>query len=172
MQSHLMDTGELIIRIPPLKRPTLDELCDEYKDNHFKFIKRDISPIQAVTLRLGTVLRSGEPYIKSSECQDRISSYQNLIGFQQLKWILKNEAIFFGFKYLMTQIYIEGPGLIIVDDLDYECIPRLSSTFLHWTYVNAGSCSSFFNWGRIGYYQIESRKILNSLTNSSQCDNI
>lgn len=144
------DTGELVVQIPALQRPTLEELRKECKED-FQCIKHDISPTKPIVFRLGTVLQSSESSIGTIECQRRVALQPNIIGRQQLKWLFENKDKLTGFKYLMTQIYIEGHGLSIIDSLGYERIPRLSS-FLHWTYITE-SCSRFFSFGRIGYYQ-------------------
>ena len=147
------ETGELIIQIPALRRPTLVELCKRHQEN-FRRIKYDTSPTEAITLRLATVLRSDEGYISTVECQHRIVSQPHIfLGYQQLWWLVEHQHDTPDLKNLHGQIYIDGPGLVLVDELGSERIPRINGGekwFFTWTWITQTG-ASFFHFGRIAY---------------------
>ncbi|MBI4086185.1 MAG: hypothetical protein HY433_03030 [Candidatus Liptonbacteria bacterium] len=68
------ETGELTIQIPALARPTLAELREKYSwIREENGIERDTSPTEAVTLKLGTVLRPDEERINGAEYERRLA---------------------------------------------------------------------------------------------------
>ena len=110
------ETGELTLQIPALPRPTLKELRRDF--SWIKSIERDTSPTEAVTLKLGTVLRPSESRVSGAERECRIaesfSSLTDFLGYQQLKWLADNQDEQHAFKALVGKIFIEGPGIIVL----------------------------------------------------------
>jgi hypothetical protein len=110
------ETGELIIEMPALKRPTLAELQAERSD--IKDIIRDTSPEGPVTLKLGTVLRPEETKsINGPEYQRRIAALRNagrVLGWQHRKWLREHQDEHPELKTLLGKIYIDFPGLEVL----------------------------------------------------------
>ncbi len=131
------ETGELagtMIQIPALPRPTLAELREKFPwirgENG---IERDISPEGAVTLVLGTVLREGEPSISGLEYERRLALVSRpLFGYQQLAWLVEHQDEHPVFKALLGQIYIDGPGLVVVIDDGVRYFPSLDQIGKRW----------------------------------------
>ena len=82
------ETGELVIPIPALARPTEAEI----KKLGFKGIEADNSPIEATTLRLGTVLKPGEEAIDGTEYERRrVPLVGRLQGYQHAQWLVAHQ---------------------------------------------------------------------------------
>ncbi|MDE2079667.1 MAG: hypothetical protein KGI73_04790 [Patescibacteria group bacterium] len=115
------DTGELSIPIPALPRPTLDELRSKFpwirKENG---IDRDDSATEAGILRLGSVLIPGEEESLDGERYERrliVPRTKGLLdGYQQGVWLVKHQDEFPAFMALCGKVYIDLPGLIVVDE--------------------------------------------------------
>ena len=131
------ETGEVTIAIPALPRPTLEELRGKF--DWIKSIERDMSPTEAVTLRLGTVLRPGENSINGQEYECRLASVTGLLGYQQLQWLVDHQDEHTAFKVLLGKIYIDGPGLVVVLSdgcRDFPCLDGVGGRWrLPWRWV-------------------------------------
>lgn len=116
VETFFRGTGELTIKIPALKRPTLAELQAEWSG--IKEIIRDISTEEPVTLKLGTVLRADETKsIGGSEYERRILALQNAgrtLGWQHRKWLIEHQTEFPEFMSLLGKVYIDFPGLVVL----------------------------------------------------------
>jgi len=114
MESFLRNTGELVIRIPALKRPTLAEL--QAKWSWIRKIERDTSPEGPVTLNLATVLRDvAEGSINGPEYERRISSSMSrLLGYQQLAWLIEHQDEYPAFMALLGKVYTDFSALVVV----------------------------------------------------------
>lgn len=141
------ETGEFAVRIPALSRPTLQYL--QFRFGWIKRIERDNSPTKAITLRLGTVLRLDEEHIGGDEYERRCASLAGLFGYQQLQWLVDNQDEHPAFKALLGQIYIDGPGLIVVRADGGRSFPYLHQGGgrwgLHWHWVE----DSLHRFGRL-----------------------
>lgn len=113
LAEYFRETGEVTIQIPALPRPTLKDLKAKYP--WIDRIENDTSPIVPVTLTLGTVLRPDEERINGSEYEQRRAPLTGRIhGYQQLVWLVENQDQHPVFKAVLGQIYIDGPGIIVV----------------------------------------------------------
>lgn len=134
------ETGEFTVTIPALSRPTIEELQLEFY--WIKSIERDSSPTEAVTLRLGTVLRAGENSINGQEYERRLVSVTGLLGYQQIKWLVDHQDEHPVFKALLGEIYIDGPGLVVVGSDGSRNFPCLSGGggrwSLYWRWLSHG----------------------------------
>jgi hypothetical protein len=119
----LRETGELTINIPALPRPTLAELQAKY--NWIRSIERDSSPTEPVTLVLGTVLREDETSaISGPEYERRLQSHHVvLLGFQHRQWLLEHQDEIPALRPLLGTVYIDFPGLVVVDRGGDRSIP-------------------------------------------------
>lgn len=107
------ETGEVAIHIPALPRPTLAELRARY--SWIDRIERDTSPTSAVTLKLGTVLRSEEGPIDGSEYERRLATKLDItLGYQYAEWLVKHQEAFPALMALLGKVYIDFPGLVVV----------------------------------------------------------
>ncbi len=111
------ETGEVTIQIPALPRPTLAELRKKFSwIREEGGIERDTSPTEAVTFKLGTVLRPDEERINGPEYEQRRAPLAGrLFGYQQLAWLVEYQDEHPALKALLGRIYIDGPGLVVVD---------------------------------------------------------
>ncbi|MBI2624717.1 hypothetical protein HYW67_04530 [Candidatus Parcubacteria bacterium] len=127
---------ECVISIPALPRPTLKELRKKFSwVKERGGIERDTSPTEAVTLRLGTVLRPDENHIGGPEYERRIASLTDLFGYQQLEWLVDHQNESPAFKALLGQIYIiDGPGLVAVAEDGGRHSPCLSGDGRRWKF--------------------------------------
>ena len=133
------ETGELTgtnaITIPVLPRPTPKALRSKYdwireKDG----IEADTSPTDAVTLALGVVLRPKESSINGQEYERRRLSLPGLLGYQQAAWLVENQddPKLAAFKALCGKIYIDFPGLVVVDADGRRLFPDLDELGGRW----------------------------------------
>lgn len=114
--SFLRKTGELSISIPALSRPTLKQLKKKWP--WIKKIAQDTSPTCPVTLELATVLLVDEnDSIDGSEYERRLTpNPSRLLGYQQCEWLIEHRDEYPAFATLLGKVYIEFPGLVVVDD--------------------------------------------------------
>ena len=146
-------TGELMIQIPALARPTLEELRKDY--SFIRSIERDTSPTDAVTLNLATILRSNEERVKGEEYERRIAQKLDLIlGFQQAVWLVKNQDKFPDFMAPLGKIYIDFSGIVVVVGNGHRGVPCLARDGrrwgLYWYWFGRG-------FGRYGRLAISSK---------------
>ncbi len=124
---------ELTIQIPALPRPTLAELQAKFPGLGIKSIERDTSPVEAVTLKLATVLRTNEESVGGANYERRIAPKLDIIlGFQQAMWLVGHQDEFPAFMALLGKIYIDFSGLVVVTDDDDRHFPYLSQDGTHW----------------------------------------
>ena len=107
-----------VIQVPALPRLTLEELKARY--SWIERIERDDSPVCPVTLRLATVLKSGEDSINGATYERRlVPRHSMLLGLQHRDWLVANqnnlpEPTRTALKALLGKIYLDFPGLIVV----------------------------------------------------------
>ena len=133
------ETGEVVIQIPPLARPTFEELQSKFG---IREIECDISPTELVTLKLGTVLRPDDVQINGTEYERRRSSLVGQFGYQQLNWLVEHQDEHPAFKALLGKIYIDGTGIIVVGARGRRDFPYLDQVggrwCLHWRWAGRG----------------------------------
>lgn len=119
-------TDELTIEIPALPRSTLEELKERYP--WIAKIERDDSPEGPVTLRLATVLKSGEDSVDGATYERRRAPKRGLLlGLQHRDWLLKNqdelpEPARAALRALLGKVYLDFPGISVVrEDGDRLC---------------------------------------------------
>jgi hypothetical protein len=141
------DTNELSIQLPALKRPTLEQLQSKY--DWIKSIERDVSTEEPVTLSLATVLAVGsKSSINGKEYEKRIASkLSSLLGFQHRQWLLEHQAEFPEFMALLGKVYIDFPGLVVVNRDGDRSVPYCGRDGSRW----AGS------WGWPGSFGVDGR---------------
>lgn len=106
---------DLAIPIPALKPPTLKELQKKFPNMRFKSVELNTAPTEAVTLRLGTVLKPNEESINGSEYERRRGLRKDdLFGYQQAAWLVENQDKHPVFMALLGKIYIDFPGLVLL----------------------------------------------------------
>ena len=125
------ETGELTIQIPALPRPTFEELRSKF--DWIELIERDNSPIEAVTLKLATVLRESEKSINGGEYEKRIAGKLDIIlGYQQAAWLVEHQDEFPGFMALLGKVYVDFTGLVVVNSNVNRRYPSLSQDVRRW----------------------------------------
>lgn len=125
------ETGEVAIQIPALPRPTLAEL--QAKFSWIKEIEPDTSPECAVTLALGTLLRSNEERISGSEYQQRrVPLVSRMFGYQHAERLIEHQYEFPGLMALLGKVYIDFPGLVVVDADGRRYFPCLDGHGRRW----------------------------------------
>ena len=142
------ETGELTLQIPALPRPTLAEL--QAKFDWVKRIERDTSPIEAVTLKLATVLREGEKSVNGAEYERRLTPKLDLVlGYQQAVWLEEHQDEFSEFMALLGKIYIDFSGLVVVHADGGRGVPYFDQDGerweLYWHWLRGG----FRSGGRV-----------------------
>jgi hypothetical protein len=123
LENFFRETGELVIQIPALPRPTLSNL--QVKRSWIKSIERDISPTEPVTLVLATVLRESEGSINGAEYERRLTPKRDvLLGYQHRQWLLEHQAESPALMALLGKVYIDFPGLVVVGDNCRRFVPN------------------------------------------------
>ena len=125
-------TGEITMPIPALPELSLEELKHLFPT--IVSIERQNSPVEAVIMSLGTVLREYEELVLASRELERrlISSNGKYFGYQQLKWLEEHQDEFPEFRDLAGQIYIHGPALLVVKTDDLLYYPYLTAHNNRW----------------------------------------
>jgi len=143
-------SGELTLQLPALPRLSLEEI-----QKRFPFVKEiesgDISPTEAVTLELGTLLFTGEDSIPGKEYERRLSSGPYM-GLQQAIYLSdhQDDPELATFKALAGKFYIDFPGIKAVDSGGARGVPYLGSVGGRWGVGFHGLESSFDRRGRVG----------------------
>jgi len=129
IESVFFETGELLIPMPALARPTLAEL-EKYG---IVKIEADNSPTEVTTFQLGTVLKPGEDVIGGTEYEIRRRPLVGrLYGYQQAIWFVEHQDEFPEFMALLGKVYIDFPGLIVVDMHSNRCFAYIFSNGERW----------------------------------------
>jgi hypothetical protein len=119
------------IPIPALKRPTLWDLRKQFP--WIEKIEGDSSPTEAVTLRLGTVLRTDENRIGGEEYKRRLGLRSGTFhGYQQAVWLVEHQDEHPAFMALLGKVYIDFPGLVVVDGVGDRYCPCLFQDGSRW----------------------------------------
>lgn len=125
------ETGELMIKIPALPRPTLAKLREKYF--LIEQIERDTSPVEAITLRLGTVLRLNEKRVNDIEYENRIAPKLDICpGYQQGCWLVEHQDEFPELMALLGNAYIDFLGLRVVHADGHRGSPCLDEHGMRW----------------------------------------
>lgn len=135
-------TDELILRIPALPRPTIEELQGKFP--WIRSVERDTSPTEAITLRLGTVLRGGEGTIGGGEYERRLAPKQDiLLGYQQAVWLLESQDQLpeLMAMAILGKVYIDLPGLVVAGAGGLRSLPYLRRDGGRWR----------LRWNWLGY---------------------
>ena len=148
VDDYLRETGEITIELPALKRPTEDELRKKY--SWLRSIERDDSTETPITLTLATVLNPDEKSISGKEYERRLMSAQNrLLGYRHREWLLEHQDEFPALKPLLGKVYIDFPGIIVVNvdgDRLYPCALQNGVRWDDdWNWFDCG----FFSLGRV-----------------------
>ena len=108
-ESFFRDIGGIVIELPALQRPTLEEL--RAKTPWIYAIEQDISPVEMSFLRLGTVLREDEQYpIKGDEYKRRITSTsKTFFGYQHALWLVERQDEFPECVEIFKKVYEDEP---------------------------------------------------------------
>lgn len=121
----------LSVSIPAFSRPTLKKLQKSF--SWIKSIERDTSPTEAVMLNLATVFRPSENEISGKEYEVRISPKLNLIlGYQQASWLVEHQNEFPELMKLIGKVYIDFPGLVVVEENGNRHVPGLGRENGRW----------------------------------------
>ncbi|OHA03252.1 MAG: hypothetical protein A3C92_03205 [Candidatus Sungbacteria bacterium RIFCSPHIGHO2_02_FULL_53_17] len=129
LDGFFRETGEFTVTIPALAQPTLAELSKF----RIRKIERDTSPIEAVTLKLGTVLLPDEDRIGGGEYERRIASkFAICLGYQHACWLVEHQGEFPEFMALLRKVYIDFLGLIVVYAYGDRHVPYLYQDGKRW----------------------------------------
>jgi len=148
---HFRETGEVSIQLPALKRPTLKELQSKY--DWIKSIERDTSTEEAVTLTFATVLTPSDGNsIDGREYEKRIAlKHDALLGFQHMAWLIEHQDEFPEFKPFLGKIYIDFPGLVVVNRDGDRNLPYCSRDGSRWDDFWDWLGDDFNSSGRIAF---------------------
>lgn len=148
---YFRETGELSIQLPALKRPTLKDLQAKY--DWIKSIERDTSTEAPVTLALATVLVPDDgSYIDGKEYEKRIAlKHDALLGFQHQQWLLEHQDEFPELKALLGKVYIDFPGLVVVNRVGGRRVPCCGRSGSRWGDVWGWLSDSFASDGRLAF---------------------
>lgn len=127
-------SSELNIRIPALPRPTIEELRKRYPSiRESNGIEKDVSPTEEVILHLGSVMRDGEKTISGDEYERRLQSEQfMLLGYQHAKWLVNCQTDHPAFMALLSKVYIDFPGIVVIDQNNRRFVPYLRQKGCYW----------------------------------------
>jgi hypothetical protein len=148
---YFRETGEVSIQLPGLKRPTLKELQSKY--DWIKSIERDTSTEEAVTLVFFTVLvPSDGNSINGKEYEKRIAlKHNSLLGFQHMMWLIEHQDEFPELKPLLGKIYIDFPGIVVVNRDGGRGIPYCGQDGSRWGGLWGWLSGEFGSSGRIAF---------------------
>lgn len=135
MGDFFHETGEgVTIQIPALPRPTLEQLRKEFSwIREEEGIERDTSPIEAVTFKLGTVLRPDEERIDGAEYERRmVSKFDICLGYQHACWFVEHQDGFPEFMILLGKVYVDFTGLVVVDASGRRDLPCVDQDGGRW----------------------------------------
>lgn len=147
---------DVVIQIPALKRPTLKRVQESW--SNIEKIERDNSTEEAVTLRLATVLKCARSSIDAEIYERRLLPLRNqgrLLGFQHRQYLLKVQRKYPTLMMLLGEIYIDFPGIIVVQRDGHRGVPCVNfggSLFMddwHWFTNLFGDCHTFDEAGRV-----------------------
>ena len=147
--NFLRPTGEFSIEIPALPRPTLEQLQAKY--SWIKKIDRDISPTGPITLTLATVLGANEnSSINGKEYERRLQpSVSRLLGYQHWEWLMEHQNEYPAFMALLGKIYIDFPGIVVVDGVGNRYVPFGDRDGKRWDTYWYWLSNDFDQYGRV-----------------------
>lgn len=146
---YFRETGELAIQIPALPRPTLEGLQEKY--SWVKKIERDTSVAMAATLRLKSVLAADEKNINGGEYEKRIAPKLNVaLGYQHAEWLVQHQDEFPELMALLGKVYIDFPGLVVVNAGGSRAFPCLGQRGGRWSVRWGWVGDGFDQDGRVG----------------------
>jgi hypothetical protein len=112
---YFRNTGELSIKIPALKRYTLEQIQEKHPGMNIVSVE-DTSTEEEVTLSLATVLvPSDDGSIEGEEYWKRVVAKLNsLLGIQHRDWLVEHQTEFPEFMALLGKVWIDFLGTIVV----------------------------------------------------------
>jgi hypothetical protein len=131
------------IRFPGLARPEIAKLKAKYPGIR-EIVGEDTSPTGETVLDLGTVLKPDETYIDGATYAARREALQGLtLGYQHAEWIVaEQDKLPDWFKALLGKVYIDFPGIVVLDEDDRRYFPYLDEDgerwYLHWHWAGHG----------------------------------
>jgi hypothetical protein len=105
------DFGNIVIRIPGLRRPSPETLREEFP--WIGEIVYDTSPESSLMLSLGTVLSEGERRINWETYEARRIALDRMLGYQHLLWIERHRHSMPGLCRLPGRVSIDAPGMLV-----------------------------------------------------------
>ncbi len=147
LDQTFIETGELVVPIPALLIPTIDELRGRF--SFIKSIHADRSVREATTLHLGTVLRPGEEQIDGVEYERRRVGLP-MLSAQHGLWLEEHQEEFPAFMALRGKVYIDLPGLEIVSTVGGRGFACLDDDGTRWGLYWGWTDDRLDRDGRIG----------------------
>jgi len=149
LESSCRQLEDLKIQIPALPRPTLEELQGRF--GWIKSIHEDNSPTKASTMTLGTVLRLTEYRIDDEEYTRRREGLPSL-GYQHGVWLAENQDNLPELMAQLGRVYIDLPGIEVVDADGRRRFPYLSQCGGRWGLGWFWSDRKLFRDGRLAVH--------------------
>lgn len=140
------ETGELTLQMPALPRPDLAALRMKYE--WINGIREDNSPIDELTLVLGTVLCPDEKHAGYKEYKYRRRGLPTL-GYQHLEWLVEHQDEHPAFKVLVGRVYVDGPAIVVVHHNGLRAHPSLRSRAERWHLYWDNASGDLGQYGRI-----------------------
>ncbi len=141
---------DVVIQMPALKRPTLEEIRVSW--SYIQRIERDDSTEEPVKLRLSTVLKSTEGSIDGATYERRLTVLRGkggLLGFQHRQYMLKVQREYPALMALLGKVYIDFPGIIVVNQVGDRCIPYVIRDGMQFVGYWYGLGGDFYGIGRV-----------------------
>ena len=141
----------LVIPVPALDRPTLGQIRSRW--GHVKQVW-NTSPVEEVTLVLGTFLGPEEKWISGGEyARRRNSFFGDFLGVQHALWIEEHQDEFPDLKGLLGEVYIDFPGTVLADADGVRAFPRFSGRGGRWALRWVWAVCDFGSDGRVARKQ-------------------
>jgi hypothetical protein len=130
---YFRDTNELSLRIPALKRYTLEQLQEKYPGMDIVSVE-DTSTEEEVTLTLATVLvPDDEGSIDGEEYWKRVVTKLNaLLGIQHRDWLIEHQDEFPEFMALLGKVWIDFLGTVVVSRGGFRSVPCATQHGSRW----------------------------------------
>ena len=151
---YFRDTGELNIKLPALKRYTLEQLQEKYPGMDIVSVE-DTSTEEEVTLSLATVLvPSDKGSIGGEEYWKRVvAKLSSLLGIQHRDWLIEHQAEpeCQAFMALLGKVWIDFLGTILVDRVGRRYVPCCFQDGSRWSGYWDWLGSDFYSNARVAF---------------------